>query len=185
MVSGAATVAVWAVTASADHGDLQVGLRTGWAKPTGTVGSFPAGAHDGYPEEYVFPSGIPLWFDAGYRLSRRLYIGAYFQTVAFSGCTSDVSAAAHASCSSTDVQLGTTAEIHLGGGWFGFFAGYEGGRSFVDKSGFGLRVAGEDVGMQGGFDWNLGGGWTLGPFASGSIGACTRRARARTPSGAV
>jgi hypothetical protein len=78
---------------------------------------------------------LPVWLDAGYRLSRQFYVGAYFQ-LAPAFVASDV-CPKNLSCSAYDVRAGANVHWHfkwaIGGGawagafdpWVGIGTGYE------------------------------------------------------------
>src|SRR5262249_43439942 len=81
-----------------------LGLRVGYAFPTGSVTR-----GDAFRDNLT--GMIPIWLDAGYRLSRPFYLGAYFQWApAFvaDGVCSPV-----LSCSAYDVRFGVNVHWHM------------------------------------------------------------------------
>jgi hypothetical protein len=162
--------------ADGDNPGLQVGLRTGWTLPTGRLGN-PSGADEAYAINDFLPVGVPMWIDAGYRASSRLYIGVYFEDVLFLGCGANEQGALHPVCSNIDVQIGLALELHYGSAgraldpWFGFLAGYESARTSQGTgSPFALAIQGVNAGVQTGVDWKVAQRLTLGPFGSFTLG---------------
>jgi hypothetical protein len=166
---------------AADRPGVSVGLRVAWGFPIGSVAT-----DDRLGSNF---SGIlPIWFDAGYRISPAIYVGGYFQwAVGF--ISSDVCVAPLTACSGDDVRFGLNLHWHvksaLGAGawaeefdpWLGVGAGYEiasitlergGDKSKVNYRGFefaSLQVGGDYLGL---------GSMRLGPFVSFSLGEYTR-----------
>jgi hypothetical protein len=91
---------------------------------------------------------LPIWLDAGYRLSRHFYAGAYFQVapafVASEVCPKNLS------CSAYDIRAGANLHWHIkwafaNGAWAGAFdpwlgigTGYEGAYIHLETQ-FGAR----------------------------------------------
>jgi hypothetical protein len=125
---------------------------------------------------------LPIWLDAGYRLSRQFYVGAYFQWapafVAGDSCPKNLS------CSAYDLRAGANVHWHfkwlIAHGawapafdpWIGLGTGFEsaiihleteaGARSHQSFSAF------EYGNLQLGADY-VGGAWHLGAFATVSL----------------
>jgi hypothetical protein len=160
---------------------VSVGVRTGWSLPIGAL-------EKGDSMRSNFTGMVPIWLDAGYRLSKHLYLGAYFQWgpvfVADEVCPRNLS------CSASDLRFGINAHWHFkwiiaGGAWAGRFdpwvglgAGYEGVTVHLSTP-QGARSSETDYGFEyGNFQLGgdyLGGAWRLGLFASLSAAQYTRR----------
>jgi len=166
---------------AADRPGVSVGLRVAWAFP---IGSLQADDRLGSN----FKGILPLWFDAGYRISPEIYVGGYFQWgVGF--IDSDVCVAPLTACSGDDVRFGVNLHWHvksaLGGGewsehfdpWVGVGTGYEiasitlergANKSHVNYRGWeflNLQVGGDYLGL---------GSMRIGGFATVSMGDFTR-----------
>ncbi len=102
-------------TALADdvYSGIEVGLRTGYAIPFGSLAGSTAGASS--PNVSDFISGdIPIWIDAGYRLpSPNLFLGAYFQYgLGFNGSQLSPNGT-NCNCSTNVVMYGLQAHYHF------------------------------------------------------------------------
>jgi hypothetical protein len=104
---------------------ISAGLRLGWGFPAGLLAK-------GDSLGSNFNGMLPLWIDAGYRLSHQIYLGAFFQWGAAS--VSDQYCPPNLSCSAKDVRFGLEADLGLGDllgirapidPWVGVGAGYE------------------------------------------------------------
>jgi hypothetical protein len=89
---------------------VEIGLRTGYALPLGDVGGSPSRALGD-----VVTGMVPIWIDAGYRMSPNMYLGANFQygvgfinSSKLGGCS-----VSGVSCTSSDVMLGLDFHYHL------------------------------------------------------------------------
>ena len=126
----AATAAILSgSTARADPSPsgIEVGLRTGYAIPLGSVAS-------GHDLSDAISGAIPIWFDAGYRLlNPNLFLGAYLQygigflpsTAKGAGCDQT-----GVSCSVNLLMYGVQANLHLApyqalDPWLGVAFGFE------------------------------------------------------------
>jgi hypothetical protein len=167
---------------SSDQG-VSFGLRAGWSIPIGALEK-----NDSMRSN--FSGMVPLWLDAGYRLSKHLYLGAYVQWGPV--FVSDQVCRGNLSCSASDLRFGINAHWHFkwviaGGSWAGRFdpwigigSGYEsatvylstplGARSSETKYGF------EYGNFQLGADYQ-GSEWRLGAFASLSVAEYARLSR--------
>jgi hypothetical protein len=110
---------------------LELGLRTGYALPLGSA----IGGSGNNDLSNAFSGVVPIWIDAGYRITPSFYVGGFFQygvAVLSSaqgngliGCGQN-----GISCSGSDIQFGAEAHYHfLPGGfidpWVGLGLGYE------------------------------------------------------------
>jgi hypothetical protein len=114
---------------AADRSGVSVGLRVAWGFPIGSV-------QEDDRLSSNFNGILPIWFDAGYRISPEIYLGGYFQW-AMGFVSNDVCVAPLTSCSGDDVRFGVNLHWHvksaLGGGawsehfdpWIGIGTGYE------------------------------------------------------------
>jgi hypothetical protein len=166
---------------SVDQG-LSFGLRTGWSIPIGSLEK-----NDSMRSN--FTGMVPFWLDGGYRLSKHLYLGAYFQLGPVF-VNDDV--CRNLSCSAYDLRFGINAHWHFkwsiaGGTWAGRFdpwlgigSGYEGAtvrlstplgaRSSETRYGFeygNIQLGGDYQGSE----------WRLGAFASLSAAQYARLSR--------
>jgi hypothetical protein len=83
---------------------ISVGLRAGWAFPMGAL-------KKGESLRSNFSGMIPVWLDAGYRISRQFYLGAYFQWAAV--FVSDEVCPKNLSCSANDLRFGINVHWHF------------------------------------------------------------------------
>ncbi len=166
---------------AADRPGVSMGLRSGWAFPIGSVATDDSLGSN-------FDGILPIWFDAGYRISPEIYWGGYFQWgVGF--ISSDVCVAPFTACSGNDARFGVTLQWHvksaIGAGawsasfdpWVGFGTGYEiatitlergADKSHVSYRGFefaSLQLGGDYLGL---------GSMRIGGFASFSLGEFAR-----------
>jgi hypothetical protein len=114
---------------------ISVGLRAGYAFPMGLWAK-------GDDLSANVRGMVPIWVDAGYRLSREFYVGA-FGAWGF-GSVADQLCPAPLSCSATDWRLGLDAHLHLAGllrlavpidWWVGLGAGYESTTLHIEAQG--------------------------------------------------
>jgi hypothetical protein len=160
---------------------VSFGLRAGYALPAGALTK-------GDPIRSNLTGMLPLWLDAGYRVSEPIYLGAYFQWApAF---VSDDVCPLNLSCSANDLRFGIDVHWHFkqvfGEGawvdkfdpWVGLGTGYEsttfhletpsGAASHETNHGF------EYANLQLGFD-HLDFPWHVGIFATFSLAEYIRR----------
>ncbi len=166
---------------AADRPGVSVGLRVGWAFPIGSVATDDSLASN-------FDGILPIWFDAGYRISPEVYLGGYFQWgVGF--MSSDVCVAPLTACSGDDVRFGVTLQWHVKSAlragawadvfdpWLGVGTGYEVAtitlEKGVDKSHVSYRGF-EFASLQLGGDYLGLGSMRIGGFASFSLGEYSR-----------
>ena len=166
---------------AADRPGVSVGLRLAWGFPIGSVAK-----DDSLGSNF---SGIlPIWFDAGYRISPAVYLGGYFQWgVGF--ISQDVCVAPFTACSGDDVRFGVNVHLHLRSvvgapawtnvvdPWVGIGTGYEIAtitlERGVDKSHVSYRGF-EFASAQLGGDYLGFGSMRIGGFASFSVGQYSR-----------
>jgi len=154
---------------------FSVGLRTGFGFPLGDRADV-QGQKDSLGSN--FSGLLPLWLDAGYRISKVFYVGAYFQYgflfVPDSACPPGRQIDG---CSGHDIRVGPSVHFHIvpDGGfdpWVGLGLGYEaatfsvhGVEQTASRTNAGFEFAnvqlGADVHPIFGIDW--------GPFVSFSI----------------
>jgi hypothetical protein len=181
-------VASPALAADRSPTGFEVGVRTGYAFAAGDTGAT-ATLQNNPVGDYV--SGVwPLWFDAGYRLSRNLYLGGYFQ-YGFGFVNDDrqtLCRNADVDCSASDTRLGLMFRYQFAPSWplapwagygFGYeWGGYSVGETNSDWSGI------EFMNLQVGADYALPHGLVLAPFFSFSLGQF-RSVTTTAPLGAV
>jgi hypothetical protein len=162
----AAAVAI-ASPARADDTGFTLGLRASYASPRGDVvtASQLSDSVEG---------AIPLWFDLGYRFNKNIQVGGYFQYAGAFGLSRVANCSELGNCSSSSYRFGVEGIYTLipdssFGPWAGLGVGYE----FL-----GTNVAGADrtvrgfefLNLQLGFDWRATKSFSIGPFASWSLG---------------
>ena len=158
---------------------IEVGLRTGYSLPLGSV----QGGVNGQPSQALgdaLSGMLPIWVDAGYRLNPNMMVGAFFQygigfvnTSKATGCSQN-----GVSCSANDLMFGAQFHYHLMPDqtidpWAGIGIGYEilsasasaGGQSAGSSySGF------QFVNVQVGGDYKVMPNLGVGPFVMFSLG---------------
>jgi len=176
-----------AATTPADS-KLHLALRTGFGVPLGTYAEQRSLA--GFRETNVNALGddtygaIPLWLDAGYRLTPELMLGVYFAyglvlpKTAESGDPLGGGCPEGFDCFASGVRLGVQAQYRFLLGpsfqpWLGIGLGYEWVSSRLEGQAFGIPLdastsySGPDLlQLQGGVDFRLGRVFGLGPFLS-------------------
>jgi outer membrane protein len=117
-------------TAPARHADtgIELGFRIGYGIPAGTTDGSVALSNR-------FTGVVPIIFDLGYRLHRRVYLGAFFQYgIGFvnegSGGLANICAQQGYHCSSSILRFGGDVRFHVMPGrkvnpWLGAGLGYE------------------------------------------------------------
>jgi hypothetical protein len=177
-----------AAVASADPiSGPALGLRLGYSIPMGKVGKASADDTSSNLSDTA-KYRIPIWIDAGYRISPAIYVGAFFQ-YGLIGVNKDKSSECNSggySCSSHDVQVGVNLHYHIlpdapFDPWIGLGMGYEwltvsesgtlvaGGVSYAfdgSSTGKGLQF----INLQAGGDYHVSPAFGLGPFISFSAG---------------
>jgi hypothetical protein len=164
-----------AASAEEKASGVALGVRAAYGVPMG-----PATSANGDDLQKSISGGIPLWFDLGYRVSPRLYIGAFF-IYEFGFLGSEISACQSGggvSCDIHDIVFGGNLQLHIRPGkrfdpWIGGGAGYEllsfsasanGRGASASISGFQL------LDLQVGGDLRFSSSFVLGPFLSLSFG---------------
>ena len=190
----AATVfAISAVPAFADGGPtgIELGVRAGYALPLGNAagssssmvtsgGTTIVTTSTGASLSDIVSGQIPLWVDAGYRITPNFYVGGFVQygfafipNNASTGCGQS-----GVSCSGHDVMFGVDAHYHIMPGapfdpWVGVGFGYEIltiSLSEASQSGD-VSVSGwQFVNFQVGGDYHVTPSFGVGPFAARSLG---------------
>ncbi|HKQ70201.1 MAG TPA: hypothetical protein VJT73_12720 [Polyangiaceae bacterium] len=169
---------------------VSVGLRVGYAFPIGSLAT-----NDSLGSN--FGGMLPLWLDAGYRVSEQVYLGGYFQ-YGFAFVSSEV-CPTPLGCSASDLRFGVDAHWHfrslvdpakaLGAfdPWVGLGAGYEiattrlslaGTTGHQTNSGFefgNLQMGGDYLGL---------GPVRLGGFAALTLARYTQQSNS-TPGGSL
>jgi hypothetical protein len=173
--------------AQRDEPRLHLGLRTGFGLP---LGKFADVRNAGFADSDVNAlrddthGAIPLWLDAGYRITPHLMLGGYFMfgivlpkvapaaAPLSGGCPEGVD------CSATGVRFGIQAQYAFSPGrfvnpWVGLGLGYEWIRTGLEGELFSNRIEAsashsgpELLHVQGGVDLELNRSLALGPFAS-------------------
>jgi hypothetical protein len=151
---------------------VQLGLRTGFALPFGK----PYDADISLRND--LRGTIPIWIDAGYRLSPSIYVGAYGMYGYGIVKTSDTQCSGDVSCSAYDVRIGVDVQyrfrpktsvdpwVGLGFGYEWLHYGLSGGGVTSSQTLRGLEIPGFQIGVDFEADTNV----KLGPFIGYSIG---------------
>jgi outer membrane protein W len=162
-------------TAFAQDGKIKLGLRLGYALPTGKVGDISQNGAtlDGGKLSDDISGQIPIWIDAGYMVLPSLMVGLYGQYgfVGTKNCPSG------ASCSAHDLRIGIQGQYHFmpeqsTDPWLGLGFGYEslGLSETVGGQSFDASINGwELLNLQGGVDFQVIPAFTVGPFLSFSL----------------
>jgi hypothetical protein len=153
---------------------LELGLRTGVALPTGSLQS-------GQSLGDAVALQVPVQIDFGVRAERHVFLGAYGSLgVLFPGG----STCASGTCEGTDVRVGIEGQYRFQPGlrwdpWVGVGAGYEwlhvgysatGGEPVEGRSDTSITLRGfELLNLQAGLDYAVCSGLHIGPFASFAI----------------
>lgn len=186
LAAGAASAEPEAPVAS-DTRRLHLALRTGFGLPVGKYARVQAlaGLRD---EDNAIRDDthgvIPIWLDAGYRLTDHLLLGGYFMLGLVlpktapadnplgGGCPESFD------CFATGVRLGAQAQYSFSPGrainpWLGVALGYEWVGTELEGEAFNIpfeastRYSGPDLlQLQGGADFRLGEPFALGPFGA-------------------
>ncbi len=170
------TAAIVAAPARADDSGVTLALRAGYALPMG----------DAVKNEKLADniSGvIPLWLDAGYRIDKSIFVGAYFQygigflnkSKAFGGGVCDL---AGVSCSAYDLRFGVEGIYRFSPDasfvpWAGIGVGYEIAHLSAEVAGVqgSATVRGfEFVNLQVGGDFKVSPAFSVGPYLAFSLG---------------
>jgi outer membrane protein W len=166
---------------------LSFGLRTGYSLPLGKVQGDQTVTTGGTTTTVAGTSlsdaisgRIPIWVDAGYKINRNIYVGAFFQYgIMFvnkdknPGCNQG-----GASCSAHDIVLGVNAHYHIMpeavfDPWVGVGFGYEilGASTTLNGQSQDSSIKGfQFVSLQAGGDYKVTPAFGIGPFLSFSLG---------------
>ncbi|HWZ92632.1 MAG TPA: outer membrane beta-barrel protein [Polyangiaceae bacterium] len=173
-----AGVLVFAATGSAfaQDGKFKLGLRLGYAVPSGKVtGDTTVGGVTVSGEKLSdsISGQVPIWLDAGYMVTPNILVGLYGQY----GFASVKNCDAGASCSAHDIRFGVQGQYHIMPDesvdpWLGVGFGYE--SLGVSESEGALSIDGSITGweflnLQGGVDFQVANAFTVGPFLSFSL----------------
>ena len=165
---------------------VDLGVRLGYGIPLGEI------AENGDLNDAV-TGQVPIWIDAGYRITPNWVVGLYFQYgfafLADSLCPNG------ADCSAHDIRVGLQGQYRFMprekvNPWLGLGIGYEWlggsvsvttpvGSAEVSLDGHGF----EFVNLQGGADFQVGDGIGIGPFLSFSLGEYSRGSASVTGAG--
>lgn len=153
---------------------VAVGFRSGWGFPFGDRASV-QGQKDSLSSN--FNGMLPLWFDAGYRISKNVYVGAYFQygflTVPDQYCPGPQLVG----CTGHDIRFGPSVHFHFVphgalDPWVGLGFGYEAATLTihgVEQDASRTNAGFEFVNLEGGIDIHPVFGFDWGPFVSFSM----------------
>jgi hypothetical protein len=173
----AAAVLVFSATGSALAQDknIKLGLRLGYALPSGSIGSATVDGETltGGKMSDAFSGQVPIWIDAGYMVTPSLLVGLYGQY----GFVSTKNCDPGASCSAHDFRIGVQGQYHimpaeLVDPWLGVGFGYEdlSGSQSQGGSSVDIGLSGwELLNLQGGIDFKATDALTVGPFLSYSL----------------
>jgi len=168
--------ALAAAPALADDSGLTLALRAGYGIPMGDA------VKDGKLSDGVSGT-IPFWLDAGYRIDRNWFVGAYFQygiglvnkSNALGGGTCDQPGA---SCSAYTLRFGLEGIYSFSPGasfapWAGLGVGYEIAGASAEQAGQKATATYrgfEFVNLQLGGDFKVSPAFSVGPYVAFSIG---------------
>jgi autotransporter-like protein len=182
----AGSVEVDAATSAADPartslaGRFEGGLRTGISFGLGKAGGSDVGPTRNVND--IAEYRVPVWLDLGYRVSDPLTLGVYAQ-LGFGG-----GGDCGGSCNASDLRIGAQALWHAPGGlWLGAGFGYEWLSLYAlqvvgvpieqvaDNAGqaasrIAETIAGPELTLQAGLDFELEPGVSIGPYVSASAG---------------
>ena len=163
-------------SAFAQDGKFKLGLRLGYALPSGKINGDTTTAGVTRPGEKLsdaFSGQVPIWLDAGYMVTPNILVGLYGQY----GFVQTKNCDDGASCSAHDIRFGVQGQYHIMPDesvdpWLGLGFGYE--SLGVSESAMGLSVDGsltgwEFLNLQGGVDFQVTNAFTVGPFLSFSL----------------
>jgi hypothetical protein len=149
---------------------VELGARSGFGLPLGSASGAPG---DNF--SHIVTNIVPIWLDAGARVTPHVFVGAYFMygigslpdSLASSCSTPGVSCTIH------DIRLGADVQYHVAQGawdpwvgagigfeWFGFDATAGGQSASVDASGW------EFLNLQVGIDYRAADTFGIGPFVA-------------------
>jgi len=154
---------------------FSVGARLGFGFPFGDRATV-VGVPQSMGPSANYTGLVPIWIDAGYRFTKVVYVGGYFQygflLVGEHGCPPPVTG-----CNARDIRAGAAVHVHFmprsaADLWVGLGLGYEGSSITYDngvqsatRSNDGIEFANVQVGLdmhpRFGIDW--------GPFVSFSV----------------
>jgi hypothetical protein len=110
---------------------VELGVRAGYAIPFGDDVGAQAGSNADTSLGDLLTGVVPIWLDAGYRITPHVYVGGFFQ-YGFSIINNDKTQCGTpgASCSSNDLMFGANAHYHFMPTepfdlWVGLGVGYE------------------------------------------------------------
>lgn len=161
---------------------LDVGVRLGYAIPFGASASTtnPAtGQKEDFELSRAITGAVPIGLDVGYRVDPAFAVGLYGQYGFgfLSGSTKTSCDQANADCSVSDIRAGLQAsyiaDLEDMEGWFGVTLGLERLATSIDaptgevKS---VAMTLPDFGVQGGVGFKVTPTFSIGPFASFSLG---------------
>lgn len=170
--------------AAASRTGFETGLRLGFGVPVGRGGRSLEGAERDLSDLTSWRA--PLWLDIGYRLSQVTTLGAYAQLGV--GGNGDACAG---ECDWSDIRIGAQAQWRFAPGsnvspWLGVGLGYEwlSFRTLVsvplpdpgpdDPDAIPVRTAellgGPELLLQGGLDFKVEDSFSVGPYASATVG---------------
>ena len=114
-IVGTLVLASRSALATEEPTGVEVGLRTGYALPMGDAMGQTPGVKSDTTMSDVISGGIPIWVDAGYRLTPNVYIGGFFQYgILFINTDHETYCKASGiSCSANDIMFGVNAHYHF------------------------------------------------------------------------
>lgn len=142
-------------------------LRFGYGMPFGD-------AQGSVPLDELFSSMLPFGIEAGYRVSDRVVLGAFFQYAFLGVGEREALLCPGLECSANDLRIGVQAHFHFRPGrrvrpWAGLGSGYEIATVSADQELTYAFKGIEFANLQGGADFELSPGLAVGPFATLSI----------------
>ena len=132
IIVGTLVLASRSALATEEPTGVEVGLRTGYTLPMGDAMGQTTGVKSDTTMSDVISGGIPIWIDAGYRLTPNVYVGGFFQYgILFINTDHETYCKASGiSCSANDIMFGVNAHYHFMPNatfdpWAGIGVGYE------------------------------------------------------------
>lgn len=170
--------AAFAQQPGSGRGAIEFGARLGFGVPLGNRGRTPADATDAKLSDTA-TAIFPIWFDAGYRITPNIYLGASFQ-YAWGFVNNDMNPGCDQSgnsCSVSVKRLGANLLYHFSPAerfdpWLGFGIGYEWADASFSTGA--LTISGSTQGyefanLQAGGDFMASSSFRCGPFVSFSL----------------
>jgi len=164
------------------RGSVELGVRVGYGFPFGHFGRLNDSTTD-TPLRDVVRGQVPVWFDAGYRTARRLYVGLFVQYgVGLIDESHSACGVAGVTCTVGDFRLGGIFMYDLSSDrllnpWLGVGLGYEWltqSAHSADHQPVSATASGPQASVHAGAEFRVGRQAGIGPFLSCSVGQYRR-----------